>query len=72
MGLETSQELQAHDLQAAAPGLEWKLTRNHFKFQKVIIMKRFFNVHPKSDDKSTMEADEVETMVLHYLLSMTQ
>ena len=73
MGLGTSQELQAHDLQAAAPGLEWKLTRNHhFKFQKVTIMKRFCNVHPKSDDKSAMEADGVETMVSHYLLSTTQ
>lgn len=43
-GLETSQELQAHDLQAAAPGLKRKLVKTIISDSKRSpFMKRFLN-----------------------------
>ena len=52
-GLETSQELQAHDLQVAAPGLKWKLVKTIIaNFKRSPFMKNFFNFHSKPDGKS--------------------
>lgn len=35
-------------------------------------MNRFFNVHPKSDDKSEMEGEGLKQMGIHSVLSTTQ